>query len=358
MTVAAPLPAREGRRAPEPTPTIAPNSCAVTYHDRLARLAAETGERLDLAVALVRTPVTVLPGRWLVTNAARNRQRDARGRIINGDQVCADQVERGGRVRCIAWEPLVRDLSPPDPDLPLPEADGAEEKLRDFYDEIVTSRGAGPEFQGNGRYTAGIDRMAKDLPIYMGQPPHPALCSGAVEMLGYLADQLAPLRKRTDAVYAAREEATKTAIDAVNQLVADAPATAVASTAGVPVAPPPQPLATPAEWTAHEPVGTRLSLALTRAVAAHVLVGEAAERAQRQWAPLPGIAFVQDSLRLSSATNAPSPLRLKARQTLRSIEHLAYAEFTAERYRELDEALFAPLEAARRTAAESCTCPE
>lgn len=360
------------RRAEQPPPDTSFDAeaarCAPAYAAALKTIfSGPTPQPLATALA-VRKPLPGLTGRWLFHHDGdRRRQRDEAGRLVDGDKVCAEELSRGGRTRCQRWETRA---PASEPVVPVPQPSREETRVLSAVAEFVANKGAPPEFLGNGRYTIMTERVATDLEAYARQGEHPAICSGADELVDFLTEKLAPLakrmgdveelRQRSLALVAPRVEALHTAlapIPGATAGVASPAATSVVATAtdqpGLiagasevrPTSPAvamtaPQP-STPAGW-----VGEVGRLILTPADA-HAVASAPT--------PLTGLGQIADLL-ASGRSTAPAAARAEARAALRAIEAATYVDMLSQRYVDLRQALFGTLDAVRKAHAADCTC--
>lgn len=350
------------------------SSCAPAYAATLRTLFTRPTPQPLATAKMVRTPMPDVGPRWIFhAEGDRGRQRDDMGRLVEGDRVCAEEQSRGGRTRCARWEQ--RQVST-EPVVPVPPPTRDEARIIGAVAEMVSHKGAPPEFLGNGRYTIMTERVATDLEAYALQEPHPAMCSGAVELVDFLGEKLAPLKKRMGDVEALRGRSLAVVAPRVAALVAALskpapgapPATsdgaapplgAPGTTAGTTVEPAPTVLAsasapgplaaapdrsapdTPAGWLAE--------------VATLVLSPADAKLVSGEATPLAGLRRMAVLL-ATGRSPAPAAARAEAKAALRAIEAAAYVDLLSRRYRDLDRALFGSLDDVRKAHAAQCTC--
>lgn len=218
--------------APQPLPdsvqgASAPaTACARRYHTRLASevlpLAALTQSTADSLRAL---RADAMPGSWLFWNGSGIAARTAHQQSLlavplvdtNANRLCTRQIlARGGRIRCLQWEPLPPDYEPPtvkptDVEPSKPEITPAERRIAARLSRRVTARGRFPEFDRNTAFYHIAQRTTDELLAYAGQPYRDVICSGALEMAGFYRRQLLPLRKRATQSAALHRLTLKTA---------------------------------------------------------------------------------------------------------------------------------------------------
>ncbi len=370
-----PLSAQTARRGSERAPTPqadrtiafpdAATRCSAEYHRALAGLMANEAEQPLATVKRIRTAMPGLKGVWQFQEGGeRRRQRDAQSRLVDGERVCAEEVNHAGRSKCLRWE--ARAPEPPrEPPVPTPPLTKAEAKLMKQIAEFVQNRGAPPEFLSNGKYTIMSERVAGDLESYLVQPLHPALCTGAEEFLEFLEDQLPLLRTRAGNVAEMEPLARSLAGE---RIAAFKDALAAAATPQI-AAPHATDLATGAVLaTASSPAQQSGGLAQPQpaasAIAAiHELAGLAlaaghAVAVRKETSALPALALAASALASDAGSPLSPALKAEARAAFRTAELAAYVELLNERYRELDTALFAKIAAARKAHAVACACSD
>ncbi len=350
--------AQSSRRGPAPAkPKEAPlplsyeedvARCAPQYYAALQSLLTANPQPLA-TVKASRQALPQLKGRWVFHQTGeRRRERDGQGRRVEGNQVCVEEIQHGGRSRCARWEPFV---APPvrASTVPTPPPSREEGRLIAFIAEFVSNRGSPPEFLSNGRYTILTDRVAGDLEAYLTQPAHPAMCAGAPEFAEFLTDQLAILKKRTTDVYETRAKAHQlvgTRVAALRVAVT-APPEAIAA-APNPEQPSPQPVSTAAASLGPE--------AAVREIAKLVLTpAEAAAVGSETWL-LGALGRINAALATDTECTAPDAIRAEARAALRTVETAYYIDLMAGRYVQLESALFGNLDGVRKAHEANCTC--
>ncbi len=373
---------REREQAEKPRPNYDYASelaqCAPPFQAALRGLLAGPGPQPMATTKAVRGTMPELNGRWVFHDTGdRRRQRDDMGRLVEGNQVCAEEITRGGRNRCARWEARVANAEPP---VPVPPPSKDEQRVIGAIGELVANKGAPPEFLGNGRYTIMTERAAGDLEAYLGQDDHPAICSGTHEFIDFFETRLAPLRKRMEtvaelrqrslALVAPRVVALRTLLTApptVPSPVADAasvapagPLAASVATAATPAPPSPVPAAAaptspvrdippPASPPPADAAGWLAE------VAGMMLSAEDAASVRAAPDPVAGLRRMAE-LMAGGRTNAPAAARSSAKGALRMVEAAAYIDLLAARYRDLDRALFGTMDGVRKAYDTHCTC--
>lgn len=315
-------------------------SCASSYHAALSAVHAASGDRMARAVKAMGRVDAALPGRWLFWGppGQSGRQR------IETRRQCVVLEARGGRTRCARFEERL--LPGPIPAQVPAKAPGAEElKALRFVDETVRGKGALVEFGANGRYKVMSERFADDVRIYTSQPVHPALCTGAGDLLEFYREALAPLRKRISVVADATQRVRRLAASRFNIAAAVLAARSAASAAD------------PAKVEEKEgaPAGLRDMIGALMRLAADADVARAvAGEGEDMSAMARAHAWV--------ASEQASGLLPTERETLlvalQMIEALIYAETLRTRYAEINAALFGTLDQLMVAQKKSCTCEE
>lgn len=347
--------------APQPDRTIAfPDAtaqCSARYHAALTALMTDEAAQPLATVKRVRTAIPGLKGVWLFQEGGeRRRPRDAQSRLVDGDKVCAEEVNHAGRSKCLRW--VSRAPEPPrEPPAPTPPMTKAEAKLAKQIAEFAQNRGAPPEFLSNGKYTIMSERVAGDLESYLTQEAHPALCTGAEEFLEFLDDQLPLLRTRAGTV-AEMEAATRTAAGERIARLEAAIATATQASPPLPAGAVLAASTSPAQKPEPEPKPAASAIAAVRAIAELALGPAHAEQVRKEATALPALALAAAALGSEAGSPLGPALKAEARAAFRTAELAAYVELLNGRYRELDAGLFAKISAAREAHARTCTCSQ
>lgn len=355
----------ERERKPPPNYEYAPEiaQCGVAFDASLKALLARPSPQPVPTAKVVRSPMPELTGRWSFHDAGdRRRQRDDLGRLVEGNQVCVEELSRGGRTRCGRWEARPEGAEAP---VPVPQPTREETRVIGAISELVANKGAPPEFLSNGRYTIMTERVAADLEGFMAQEPHPAICSGVDELVDFFNEKLAPLKKRIDVV----SELTRRSLEPIAPRVAALRASlappappltveannALASGASViaaPVAAAPSKAPASGNAPASQPTTPRAWLA---EVAGLVLTPADSASVRDQPTPLAGLRRMAQLMGEGKSTVSPGA-RANAKAALRDIEAAIYVEMLGQRYRDLDQALFGTMDEVRGAHRKHCTC--
>ena len=190
-----------------------PTTCAANYHRGLQQVKSTAGEKLQSSADGARRGDYRLPGSWLFWKPGSSAVHRKLARIgaqssviVVEDRICTRSVlGRGGRIRCLKWEPKPKNFQPPKlTDSPRgwggepgagPEARKHIAALADF----VRSGGAVKVLQRRGRLHELTKRVGGELLGFLGQPPRATLCTGGPAMIGFYARQLSPLTSRVSA---------------------------------------------------------------------------------------------------------------------------------------------------------------
>jgi hypothetical protein len=197
-----------------------PPSCARAYHRSLQALAATAGADLQAAADLARRGDHVLPGYWLFWEpgqSAVRRKLTAIGArssvIVIEDRICTRSVlDRGGRIRCLKWEPKPENFKPPPlTDMPgqdrLPPLTDAEAEQIKSLTRMVADRGAVADVNRRGRFYELTKRVGGELLGFLGQDYLPTICTGSMAMAGFYERRLAPITNRLASLQKASKEA-------------------------------------------------------------------------------------------------------------------------------------------------------
>jgi hypothetical protein len=366
-------------------------------------ISARRGDALTSIVANLRAPEPGMTGRWLY---ARNLFEKAKRRPTQ-QRVCVERTTtRSGASRCARYESRPIAATEEIQIAAAPSADEAKD-LRALA-PVVEAKGAVPDAATNGRYGLLVQRLAQDVRLYLGQGPHPALCSGGAEITEFLLAQYAPLKKREDeltdrarrtraaaiartravglaetaaynAAIAEAEAARRAArAEAARRDVAKAetegrevasPAPADATAVAAPPKPPqatiaaeaalPQLLTEPPPVRSLEDLAARsipaLVLEATRPLLPPAAITEIAGASN----PISSLARARSAIiaaQTNGSLNAPKPVRDAAVEALRALEAAAYADLAKSRYAPLDATIRATLTEIATTHARTCTC--
>lgn len=183
--------------------------CALRYHAALGTEVLPLARKTQAAADTLRQPRPEMPGQWLfwdgsgVLARTAHQQRLMSVPLINwqANRLCSNQIlARGGRIRCLKWEPIPEGYQQPEPKLPTsdpttPEITDAERRMAGRLTRRVSRKGAFAEFAFNTPLYHVAQRTTDELIVYASQPYRPTLCSGAREMIDFYTRQLRPIEK-------------------------------------------------------------------------------------------------------------------------------------------------------------------
>ena len=333
-------------------------SCSTAYYDALSQLRAAKGEDLTNAIAAMRAADPMLPGRSIYSRGVLGRTfREAHP--IVPVRPCAEMRKVVGRMRCVRYGEVEAPSEPPLPTeltiTPAPSND--ETRVLKAVNDLVDGRGAVPDVGNNGRYTWLATRAASDLRLYISQPPHVALCSGATEIVEFYSASLKPLQKRADDVADLVKRARLLAAARVQDAATPLTPPKSADDAAKPVA------VTPAAPAPSSADTAKLSLpAMTAEAVRAVVPADVVEAVLNETSGLAALQRAKPALILAQvdagkADDAAARERvLAAGRAVRMIEAAAYAEVYAERYRKFAAAVLALPAEIKTVHAKACTC--
>jgi hypothetical protein len=173
--------------------------CAGGYYRELRRIAEAGGDRLSKLLAEVRSPDKNLPRASLF--------RAPQQRAARGGRECV-RYKREWNPYSFQYERVCASYRAA---APRPEAStAASREEREIFNQasaIMRAGGADPKLDRSGSLGLVTGKVADDLRIYLNQPAHPALCTGAVQFSAYHLKQLAGLRSHVEGVIAKAEKA-------------------------------------------------------------------------------------------------------------------------------------------------------
>ncbi|HRD78474.1 MAG TPA: hypothetical protein PK264_21470, partial [Hyphomicrobiaceae bacterium] len=259
---------------------------------------------------------------------------------------------------CRRWESKV--IAPPvRPTLPATAPTPEELKLLRAMDETVRGRGSLIEFGGNGRYTVMADRFAADVRIYTGQSYHPALCSGAGDMLKFYAETLAPLKSRIKVVADMDRRAQTRARAAVGSALADLarPSTGDLAASETPKSDAPSAtVATASDVPPPQPSVPETIEAMTAALADIALPEGAAQAIKANESVLQRLKAFAEWLMSEPGLALTGVRRETVLVALRALEIAAHVEAMQARYVVLETALLGNLLVLKESQRRTCTC--
>ena len=354
-----------------------PATCSAAYFTALGELRASRGEDLTNAIANMRAADPALPGRWIYSRGLLGKTfRDTHP--IEIERPCVEKVKVAGRLRCARYAGADASTEPPLPTeleiTPAPTSD--ELRLLKAVADLVDGRGAIPDVGNNGRQTWLASRAASDLRLYVSQPEHPALCSGAKEVTEFYAASMKPLQKRVDDVAELAKRARLLAATRIAAVASAAMAPAAASSVAAPpaVVPPadagkvPMPVAaTPPAAPTPPPVPAaelaRLPLTAMIAEAIRLVVpADMVEAVLKESTGLAALQRAKPALILAqveaqkSDDKAARERVLAAGRAVRMIEVVAYTEIYAERYRKFTATVLTLPREIQAAHTRTCTC--
>ncbi len=199
----------ERRAGPDNNRRAGKQHCAVAYHTSLQSIGAGAGARLQKAAGIARRGRPFLPGYWLFWQPERTPVRRRRTRIgapsviVVEDRICTRSVlGRGGRIRCLQWQPKPRNFRPPKPRVVVsgrpiePSAAPPDLARLKALTAVVRSGGAVEDLRRPGRLHTLTKRAGGELLGYLGQEFRPTICTGGPAMIDFYTRQLTPLTLR------------------------------------------------------------------------------------------------------------------------------------------------------------------
>ena len=359
--------AQSRRRSKEPEPPPAPlpeiseqaGRCSFAFHEALSEISRDKTRDLGSFEVHARVAEADAPGRWLFwAKPARN------GKVATSEQVCAETARRGGRDRCLKWENRRLEDA-----LVGLQPNGDELKLLRGLDGFVADKAAALEFGPNGRQYVTFQRVSAELASYIGQPRHPALCSGVAPMLEFMSGNLAGLQKRIDDVGAVAgrslEAARRRVIEARQQRVAEAEArlqaqrqaaTLAVAADGNDAASKPQPAVVE---PARGPVpADALPETLIVLAVEGLLSKQQHDRIAAEPALFGKLRLSRELVTAQELPDASPAARAAAGAALRMIEAAVYAEIFSRRMARFRSIFLGTIDAIRAAHAAKCTCGE
>ena len=178
--------------------------CAGAFHEEIVRLRESRIKRMKPVLEAGRTQDRARPGRWLFRPpVAVTRTRRVCRRWVR----VWDERRWRWRRRCARWSRVTRTVKP---GAGLSKADG---KIFRFARRFVTARGSDPELSKKRHFGWVSHRVATDLRGYVKQDRHPAICTGAVALVGYFDKRMGDVRTRADKIADHARKARQLAID-------------------------------------------------------------------------------------------------------------------------------------------------
>jgi hypothetical protein len=322
-------------------------ACSVAYHKTLSEIRDGFLTRTELAHRLLHDADPELPGRWLFTGSSSFSAPETAAAWTEDSRSCVAPLSRGARARCKRWEVANSSQLAGQSASPLP-VEGERRLLRSLA-EFVRGRRAVPDRGGDAGLTWATRRVAGELKAYVAQPVHPALCSGAPEILDFYTGHFAGFRKH---------------MKAAADLEAGAREFARARVAAAKVAVPP-----PASPPGTTVVGFSAPAFAFRGAGgiypemiletgAVLLPADQIAHIKAERTPLAMLTRAAEAMSMDSIREQPPHLRDLVTAAFRVIEAGVYAEILLGRYREVDAALVEMIERIREAHKTSCTCAE
>ncbi len=167
--------------------------CAGDYYRELQTIAASGGSQLSKLLAELRTPDKSLPRTWIFRASSTVRSR---GRCLRYRRQW-DPEEYGYRRVCVRY----RDGEQEQPTTASTSVNPKEEReIFQRANAFLRTGGADPKLSRKGSLEWVSGKVASDLRLYLEQPPHPALCTGATEFTNYYLKQSAGLKAHAEGV--------------------------------------------------------------------------------------------------------------------------------------------------------------
>ncbi len=155
-------------------------NCAKNYKAALSLSHKRYAPRLKYAVKISHSKVGSFPGHWIthpsltLGNQQKKLSKRQRRRSKHG----------------------IRLATLKSPRFSVQHYTAQEQQILRIADSVIRWRGKDPAFNKRGRYGWLTTRIAADLRVYMEQPDHPALCTGANLMMNHLYNNSGRFRKR------------------------------------------------------------------------------------------------------------------------------------------------------------------
>ena len=336
----------EAPPASQPIAPIAEETakCSYAYHSALAPVREGGVKEMGNLDRIARASETGQPGKWLFwSKTAKNASKQPQP-----ERVCAKNVIKSGRERCVEWEMKPVDTVKFALFAAQPTAD--ELTVLRALDAFVTDKGAALEFGTNGRQYATLQRVAIELEAYSMQPKNPALCNGVPEMIEFKASKLEGLKKRVDDVNKTAVKARALAwqrVTATRELRVAEQATAAQTGAA--------PLAVRASPPAALPSTVDLA-GMIAAVFEGALPAAKLEELRAGTNILKSLSRARDLLLAEASPGLTPTSRAAIAAALRMIEAASYAEVQVARMQRFDRMFLGTLEQIREAHRVNCTC--
>ncbi len=174
--------------------------CAGDYYRELQMISASGGGQLSKLLAELRAPDKSLPRASLFRPGASTSLND--GRCLRYKRRW-DPYEDAYRRVCVRYkdgEPEERVTD----GVPSPQE---EREILQRASATLRNGGADSKLSRNGSLEWVSGKVANDLRVYLGQPHHPALCTGAIQFTDYYLKQAAGLKSHAESAINLAEKA-------------------------------------------------------------------------------------------------------------------------------------------------------
>ena len=338
---AQPATAADSRLASDDVTT--PASCAERYHAALGREVLPKA-RATLAVAdHLRRELPGMPGYWLFWDGHGIAARSARQqRLLASQQInrlenrmCVRSIlARGGRIRCLKWQPIPAGYKPPPPIVPAadpskPDISPTERRHAAALGARVIGKGALRELEHGTAFYHMAQRTSDELIAFAGQPFRASLCTGANELIAFYRRQLEPLWRRHKRA---------------RRLLPDTRQAAVAATRAA-MGSDKRPASSPPNFAA-----------LIRALLKPVLTPQENDGLPAGDDALSILSHARDLIGDQRFDAMPGSVRGPLRKALRNIEFALYARVNLNRVHPLAASYEDALQAIRSAHERECTC--
>lgn len=199
----------------------APTACSRGYHGALATLAKTLPEDFRRAKSTLRSNIADLPQRWLFSEGKAPLEwatvSAAKGRPaapFATEGRCSALVIAGDTAGC---QLSLKPAATPAVGVP-PARRGVDDRVQRLLEVYRRAGGMAPEAQSDGKFYWVLERVAADLTAYVGQAEFASICSGAPEMLDFVAEQIAQPTRRSAAMKLVTLAAAEAALRAFEAL--------------------------------------------------------------------------------------------------------------------------------------------
>ena len=203
----------------------APTACSRGYSSALAGLARTLPDEFRQAKSTLRSPIAGLSPRWLFNEAKAPLEwatlTPAKGRqaaSLAGEGPCAALVVSADTAACKV-APVSATQTAAAPRRPAGDAPQVQ-RLLEVYRR---ANGVAPEAMPDGKFYWPLERVSWDLAAYVSQRESASICSGAPEMLEFVAAQVALPSRRNALLKDVTRLAGNAALSAIAGLGEKAP---------------------------------------------------------------------------------------------------------------------------------------